>query len=245
MINLIKTEKYHLLHNWIYWCGMAGIFLLGLFTAETYVEEIMGPEERAARSLIDIFNGMVYDSTFLLILISCILALILGQEFSHRTIHQEVSAGHSRFAVFTGKTMVYLFFFNLMALVYPVGGCIREFFRFGIGDVGILVANFVKVALYSFLLNSIVFMIPILCCFWLRSTYKALSAAAFLTFALSLYLGYGLLFHLPVKFLPLYQIREAVKGASGVLSKSLVMAAVWGVVLMAGAWRVFRKCELK
>ena len=245
MINLIKTEKYHLLHNWIYWCGMAGVFLLGFLTAETYVAEVMGPEERPARSLIDIFNGMVYDSTFLLILISCILALVLGQEFSHRTIHQEISAGHSRITVFAGKTIVYLLFFNFMAVLYPVGGCIREFFRFGLGDAGIFMAGFVKAVLYSFLLNSTVFMIPVLCCFGLRTTYKALSATAFLTFGTSLYLGYGLLFHLPVKFLPVYQIREAVSGASDVLSKSLTVAAVWGFALAAGAWGIFRKCEMK
>ena len=66
------------------------------FTADTYVPEAMGPMGGAATSLADIFNGMVYDSTFLLIIISSILALILGQEFSSRTIDLVVNAGHSR-----------------------------------------------------------------------------------------------------------------------------------------------------
>ena len=103
MDKLLKLEKYQLLHNSIYWCGMIGIFILGFFTADTYVTEVMGPTEEIASSLADIFNGMVYDSTFLLIIMSAILALILGQEFSKRTINLEVSAGHSRKQIFTSK----------------------------------------------------------------------------------------------------------------------------------------------
>lgn len=132
MDKLLKLEKYQLLHNSIYWCGMIGIFILGFFTADTYVTEVMGSTEKIASSLADIFNGMVYDSTFLLIIMSAILALILGQEFSKRTINLEVSAGHSRKQIFTSKIMSYLIAFNLMALVYPVSGCIREFGRFGV-----------------------------------------------------------------------------------------------------------------
>ena len=37
MDKLLKLEKYQLLHNSIYWCGMIGIFILGFFTADTYV----------------------------------------------------------------------------------------------------------------------------------------------------------------------------------------------------------------
>lgn len=103
MKKLLKMEKYQFLHNFIYWCGMIGIFVLGFFTAETYVPEVMGPAGGKASSLADIFNGMVYDSTFLLIIISGLLALSFGQEFSGRTITLEVSAGHSRSKIFTGK----------------------------------------------------------------------------------------------------------------------------------------------
>ena len=65
MDKLLKLEKYQLLHNSIYWCVMIGIVILGFFTADTYVTEVMGPTEEIASSLADIFNGMVYDSTFL------------------------------------------------------------------------------------------------------------------------------------------------------------------------------------
>ena len=132
MSNLLKMERYQLSHNFLYWCGMVGIFLIGFFTAETYVPEVMGTTGGAATSLADIFNGMVYDSTFLLILMSSILALILGQEFSYRTVDLEITAGHSRKSIFFSKVITYLIAFNVMALVYPIAGCIREFFRFGL-----------------------------------------------------------------------------------------------------------------
>ena len=90
MEKLLKMEKYQFLHNFVYWCGMIGIFVLGFFTADTYVPEVMGPAGGKASSLADIFNGMVYDSTFLLIIISGLLALSFGQEFSGRTITLEV-----------------------------------------------------------------------------------------------------------------------------------------------------------
>ena len=105
MRNLLKMERYQLSHNFLYWCGVVGIFLIGFFTAETYVPEVMGPTGGAATSLADIFNGMVYDSTFLLILMSSILALILGQEFSCRTVDLEITAGHSRKAIFFSKVI--------------------------------------------------------------------------------------------------------------------------------------------
>ena len=120
MDKLLKLEKYQLLHNSIYWCGMIGIFILGFFTADTYVTEVMGPTEEIVSSLADIFNGMVYDSTFLLIIMSAILALILGQEFSKRTINLEVSAGHSRKQIFTSKIISYLIAFNY-------GSCLSSF----------------------------------------------------------------------------------------------------------------------
>ena len=108
MEKLLKMEKYQFLHNFVYWCGMIGIFVLGFFTADTYVPEVMGPAGGKASSLADIFNGMVYDSTFLLIIISGLLALSFGQEFSGRTITLEVSAGHSRSKIFLGKIISYL-----------------------------------------------------------------------------------------------------------------------------------------
>ena len=245
MSNLLKMERYQLLHNFFYWCGMCGIFLIGFFTAETYVPEVMGPTGGAATSLADIFNGMVYDSTFLLILMSSILALILGQEFSCRTVDLEITAGHSRKAIFFSKVIAYLIAFNFMALVYPIAGCIREFSRFGLTNAGALFYQVIKAVLYSFLLNSATFFIAIWICFSLRSSAKAVAVTAVVTFVLSLYLGYGMMLKLPVAFFPTYQIREAVTNLIFFQPWAILVGAVWIIALMMFSWLSFRKCELK
>ncbi|MBS7008399.1 ABC transporter permease [Anaerostipes sp.] len=244
MNNLIKMERFHLFHNRTYWLSAFAVFLLGFVTADTYLSELFGPKGDTAHSLTDILNGMVYDSTFLLVIISCILALILGQEFSFRTIHQDISAGHSRLSVFLSKTAVYLTAFNLLALIYPAAGCIREIPRFGLPDAGTFFYAFAKAAFHSFLLNSCILLIPILCCFVLQNMAKALSAAALITFVSSLYLGYGMMLKLPIRFLPSYQIREVVTN-SGIFSiESLAVALLWNTVLLAASWSIFCRCDL-
>ena len=245
MSNLLKMERYQLSHNFLYWCGMVGIFLIGFFTAETYVPEVMGTTGGAATSLADIFNGMVYDSTFLLILMSSILALILGQEFSCRTVDLEITAGHSRKAIFFSKVITYLIAFNLMAFVYPIAGCIREFSRFGFFDGGNFIYQAAKAVLYSLLLNSATFFIAIWICFSLRNSAKAIAVTAVTTFVLSLYLGFGMMLKFPVAFLPTYQIREAVTSTAIFQPFPILIGIVWVVTLLILSWCSFRKCELK
>ena len=245
MRNLLKMERYQLSHNFFYWCGIVGIFLMGFLTADTYVPEIMGPTGGAAASLADIFNGMVYDSTFLLIIISSMLALILGQEFSQRTIDLEVSAGHSRKQIFTSKVISYLVAFNIMALIYPTAGCIKEFERFGIEDSVTFLYNVVKAVFYSCLLNSVTFLIAILICCYLRSLVRSISVTAIIIFVLSLYLGYGMMLKFPVSFLTTYQIRIAVSTEKFFQPIAILVGIVWAIILIFSSWIKFRKCDLK
>lgn len=245
MNNLLKMDRYQLSHNKIYWCGILGVFLLGFLTADTYVPEVMGPTGGAAKSLVDIFNGMVYDSTFLLVLVSSILSMILGQEFSCRTISQEVCAGHTRLQIFVSKLISYLIAFNIMAIIYPVSGCIREYARFGLTDMSFFFYNIVKATMYSFFLNSAVFMIAMLCCYWFRNSAKAVAVTAGVTFVLSLYLGYGMMLGFPVVFLPTFQVREAVSNQTMILPRSLFIGAIWLVSLIIIIWEKFRRSDLK
>lgn len=245
MKKLLKMERYQFLHNFVYWCGMIGIFVLGFFTADTYVPEVMGPAGEKASSLADIFNGMVYDSTFLLIIISVLLALSFGQEFSGRTITLEVSAGYSRSKIFTGKIISYLIAFHIMALVYPVAGCIRTFGRFGMEDGGVFFYNVTKAIVYSLLLNSGIFLIAILICCYLQDVVRATSVTAIIIFSLSLYLGYGMMLQLPVAFLPVYQIRVVVSRNTFFQPAAILAGVIWSGILILLSWIKFRKCDLK
>ena len=135
--------------------------------------------------------------------------------------------------------------FNVMALVYPIAGCIREFSRFGFFDGGSFIYQAVKAVLYSLLLNSATFFIVIWICFSLRSSAKAIAVTAVTTFVLSLYLGYGMMLKFPVAFLPTYQIREAVTSPAIFQPFPILIGIVWVVALLILSWCSFRKCELK
>ncbi len=245
MKNLIKRECYQLRHNRCCLCGFVGIFLLGLLTADTYLDEMMGPAGGAAANLADIMNGMVYDSTFVLILISNLLALALGQEFGCRALDQQIAAGHSRRAVFACKTAVYLMVFNLMALVYPLAGCIRELARFGIGNAAMFGGQAARAVVYSLLLNSGVFLLAVLFCICLQDAAKAAAVTAAVTFVVSLYLGYGMMLGLPVAWLPVYQIRQVVSTTGWQQPTALAVGAVWDGVLLCLAGAIFRRSDLK
>ena len=96
MLNLIKMERYQLFRNRIYQISTLAVFVLGFLMADTYLIDSPGNPGGEPKTLTDIWNSMIYDSTFLLILLSCLLAFLLGQEFSCRTIDREITAGHSR-----------------------------------------------------------------------------------------------------------------------------------------------------
>ena len=112
-------------------------------------------------------------------------------------------------------------------------------------DGGNFLLQAVKAALYSLLLNSAMFSFAICMAFFLRSSAKAAAITAIVTFVLSLYLGYGMMFGLPVTFLPIYQIRQAVGTAALFQPVAVLVGAVWITALLWLSWRSFRKCELK
>lgn len=245
MSNLLKMERYQLFHNFFYWCGLLIVLSMGFLTADTYIWEVMGPDGGAATSLADVFNGMVYDSTFLLIIISSILALVLGQEFSCRTLDLEVSAGHSRKEIFASQLIVYLLAFNIMPLAYPIAGCVREFERFGIEEVGAFFYNILKASAYSLLMNSAMFLLAMFICYCLQHSLKSVATTAVIMFVLSLYLGYGMMLNFPVAFLPIYQIREVVSSGSFFQLAALGVGVIWVITLTCLSWMRFRKCDLK
>lgn len=245
MSNLLKMERYQLFHNSFYWCGLLIVFSMGFLTADTYIGEVMGPDGGVVTSLADIFNGMVYDSTFVLVIISSILALVLGQEFSCRTLDLEVSAGHSRKEIFASQLIVYLLAFNIMTLAYPIAGCVREFGRFGIEDVGVFFYNILKASAYSLLMNSAMFLFAMFICYCLQHSLKSVATTAVIMFVLSLYLGYGMMLNFPVTFLPTYQIREVVSSGGFFQLAALLVGVIWVIILICLSWMRFRKCDLK
>lgn len=132
-----------------------------------------------------------------------------------------------------------------MALVYPVSGCIREFGRFGVADVGMFFYNIIKAIIYSCLLNSAIFLIAILICCYLQDAVKATSVTVIIIFGLSLYLGYGMMLRLPVGFLPTYQIRIVVSMKTFFQPIAILVGCIWSGILVLLSWIKFCKCDFK
>ena len=130
-------------------------------------------------------------------------------------------------------------------LVYPVSGCIREFGRFGVADVGMFFYNIIKAIIYSCLLNSAIFLIAILICCYLQDAVKATSVTAIIIFGLSLYLGYGMMLRLPVGFLPTYQIRIVVSMKTFFQPIAILVGCIWSGILVLLSWIKFCKCDFK
>lgn len=78
MLNLIKMERYQLFRNRIYQISTLAVFVLGFFMADTYLIDSPGDPGGEPKTLTDIWNSMIYDSTFLLILLSCLARLSPG-----------------------------------------------------------------------------------------------------------------------------------------------------------------------
>lgn len=245
MTNLMKMMRYQTLRDRLAWAVMAIMVILGFFMADGYLDNVMGQSGRSAQSLEDVFSGMVYDSTFLLVILSALLALRVGGQFSNRTIDQLVSAGHRRSAIYASLVLSNLVVFNVAALLYPCVGTLKETGRFGLTDGALAFAVIGKDALYSLLLNSAVFLLVIALSIWLRAALKAMAVAALGVFALALYLGYGLMLGLPVDFLPIAQIRFVAESSGFLQGTALAVGVFW---LSAGAllgWGQFRRCDLK
>lgn len=246
MSNLFRMEKYYLLHNRVYWFGIAGVFVIGLFTADTYLQDMISDVSVVtAMSLSGMFDRMVYDSIFLLIIISSLLSLILGQEFSNRTIDLEITAGHSRKEIFISKVIVYLVFFNMMAIVYPIAGCLKEYGHLGIPDVRNFFYHAGKDIIYSVLLNSCIFLIAIWICFCFKNAAKSVTVTAAAVFGLSLYLGYGMMMEFPLDFLPVYQIRAAVSTMDFMLFPAVATGVLWIGALTVLSWCSFRTSDFQ
>ena len=69
MLNLIKMERYQLFRNRIYQISTLAVSFL-VFLWRIPILLIPRESRRRAKTLTDIWNSMIYDSTFLLILLS-------------------------------------------------------------------------------------------------------------------------------------------------------------------------------
>lgn len=248
MNNLLQMERYRLKYNKLFiGCSLLSI-LYGVFASKSYVVDLTTRVDA-----IGIFSAMVYDSTIWLVLFSAILALLIGQDFTNRTIHLEIVAGHSRIKIFISKCLIYLALFNILMLLSPIVGSIRMSFQLGWGGSwNSNVMYILRVVGFLVLLNSAVFSICIFFAFLFRDSAKTVSVSMIVLFVSAMCIAYagpmGWYDVLPwLRFLPMNQIRTSLAFSLSIvqISEILVSGLVYLLFFIALSFQRFNTCELK
>ena len=104
MCNQLKVVFFKFRNFWIFYVGIVG--LAGVGAAHGYIK-LAG--QGAKNGIYEAFAGTICDTSFLFLL-SLIAAWFIGNDFSNRTIHNEITTGCSRLSVlFVRELPVFLF----------------------------------------------------------------------------------------------------------------------------------------
>ena len=98
MINQIKVENYKFIRSLFFWLAMIFMISVGIYNGfkwdiSAHATEIMTP-----------FNQALPDMSFVF-LPSLFTAWFIGNSFSTRTIHHEITSGSSRFSVIASRSL--------------------------------------------------------------------------------------------------------------------------------------------
>lgn len=248
MKDLLKKEGYYLMHNTIFHICLLISICCGIFTSNSYIYDL-----GVRKDAIGIFDAMTYDSTVWLVVFSAIMTLLIGQEFTQRTISHEIFAGHSRTTIFLSKCFIYDIVFNLLMILFPISGSLSMFFTLGIQENGLLsILHILKVLSFSILFNSAVLSICIFIVFCFKDIAKSITVAVIILFFSALLIAYGnplgWFIKVPfLRFLPMNQIRIILQDTLSVtqIFEALISGSMWIFLFITITLFKFQKCELK
>lgn len=248
MQKLIKKDLYQIKHNKVILFSLLAIVLIGIFSADGYILDL-----RSSHDAVGIFDAMVFDSTFIVILATLITSSLIGVEFRNRTINNDIYLGNPRKEIFISKIIAYLIVYNLLIVIFPVAGCIRMIPKLGFGaNITSGILHILKLIFYSILLNSAMYSVCIFIAFLCRDVGKTLTLSAIYILSFSLLMAYGKPAGLFDKvkilnLLPLIEIRYVVYENLAALDKFII--PISAIVLFAFftllANHMFKKAELK
>ena len=256
MGNLIKMERYKLLHNIVFWIFIIAMPLLGFFSGPTYHGAFVAHEDCSVQieSFSGVFNAMVADSYIILVAVNGLLGWFVGREFSLRTVSAEIASGNSRFDIFASKTIVYLTAYSSAMLLYPLAGAINQIGFFGIGELGDNLLNILRTSVYAYLLLSASFMVTITLAFIVRNGVITAIASPIVCFVMMCVFIMTNEHDLPriIVFLdPYYRLREITSMGSSLSNgaflniPAIITSVVWLAACSIIIWKNFAKSDLK
>lgn len=264
MSNLMKHRWFELRHNTIFWLTLAICYIPTLLLIGTGGDQYVTGTPMVAGITNDckgIFMAATADLIFpLLIISSSFTAMMLGQQFSGRTIDQEISAGHSRAEIFVSQCIVGFAVLNITVLLPLFIGCLRWIGSIPMPSADVAVPYFLRAFILLLLLNFSLFSACILFVVIFRDTAKTMTVSAlFLLIACmtmpaleqSLAKAPGTLYPLaptlPLLLHPAFLMRYALYSpftfAQGIQTAGVAVG--WTILFLSAAYCVFRRCELK
>lgn len=255
MSNLIKAERYKITHRLTYPLGILAMLIIGFLSAEGYIKQYTGADMThiPVTSISGLFNSMMADIVILIVLAAGILAYFTGREFSLRTLSTEVTSGHDRKDIFISKIIVNPLAYDILMFMYPLGGIIREFSRFGPGDITDNILNILRTSLYMLLFFSVIFIIAMMIAFLLKSGIAAGITSTIVLFMMSYLFAMAAenkitavnILH-PVYYLRrILDIGSSISGGRIIDIPAILVGLLWISVCSIIMWVRFRKSDLK
>lgn len=263
MSNLMKHRWFELRHQPIFWLTAAICYSFSLLIGTVGDHYMTDPSMAAGapHNWVGLFMNVTADLIFPLLIISgTFTSMMLGQQFSSRTVDLEIAAGHSRAEIFASQSIASFAVVNATVLPPVLVGCL-----FWVGRVPMPSA----VKTVPFLIRAVILLLPldfsvfsacILFAVLFRDTAKTMTASGLfllLVFwtmpALEQPLAkapgalYPLAPTLPLllhpAFLMRYVLSLALTPAQGLWSAGVALG--WTALFLGAASCAFRRCELK
>lgn len=250
MRNLIRAERYKLVHNFIYWLLLAGYLVLGFTSTEGYTQAYSAAEYEAIEvvTLSDFFLSMCSDLLLVIVPVSALLALFTGRELYKRNISVMVASGHERLHILLSKIVVKIPACFFILIGFSVGGTLRMLHVYGTANLGYELLIIVKTMFEVFVCSSVVFLIAILFAFFIKNGIVAGVANAIVTFAMTLIFATfaGLGFNSLNVINPFYYLRDVLDPARGFINvQAMIVNPLLFAVLFAVIWKMFKRGEIK
>lgn len=264
MSNLMKHRWYELRHQPAFGLTLAICYAFSLFLIGTVGDHYRTDSPMVAGVTPDwtgLFMNATADSIFPLMIISgTFTAMMLGQQFSNRTVDLEISAGHSRKEIFASQSIVGFAVINITVLPAILIGCLLWAGRVPMPSAAAAVPFLVRAMLLLLLLNCSFFSACILFAVLFRDTAKTMAVSAlFLLIACwtmpmleaplartpgAVYpLTPTLALYLHPAFLMRYALYVPLTPAQVLWTAGV--AAGWSALFLGAAYCIFRRCELE
>ncbi len=261
MSNIIKYRYFELKHNRILWltffiCVAFAFILIG---PHYLTEEPMVPG--ITNDLQGLFMASTADCIFPLLIISgAFTAMMLGQQFTDRTIDLEITAGHSRVEIFADQCFVGFIVPNITIILSILIGCLRWAGSIPIPLSATAILFFARAVIFLMLLNFSLFSACILFAVLFRDTAKTMAVSAFFLLIVCwtmpaleqpLTKAPGTLYpvtpSLPLLLHPAFLMRFVLYSKLTFAQGAWVagVAAGWSILFLGIAYCIFRRCELK